>query len=83
MNRKKLRGLISTILIVTALLSLVTGGILYFLQYGMWLIFTRNFLNNVHVLSGLIMAIAVMIHFIINYRMYLAEINELLGKTKK
>jgi len=77
MNNKKLRGIISTVLILSALISFITGAILYFLQYGMWLIFTRNFLYNIHAVSGLIMAIAVMIHFFVNYRMYAGEIKAL------
>lgn len=77
MKSKKFRGLISTLLILSALVSLITGAILFFLKYGMWLIFTRNFLYNVHAVSGLIMAIAVMIHFFVNYKMYLMEIKEI------
>lgn len=77
MKSKKFRGLISTLLILSALVSLITGAILFFLKYGMWLIFTRNFLYNIHAVSGLIMAIAVMIHFFVNYKMYLMEIKEI------
>lgn len=82
MKSKKFRGLISTLLILSALVSLITGAILFFLKYGMWLIFTRNFLYNIHAVSGLIMAIAVMIHFIINYRMYIMEIKEFFKHNK-
>lgn len=74
MNMRKFRGILSTILILTVLVSFFTGAILYFLKYGMWLIFTRKFLGNTHAISGLIMAITVTIHFIINIRTYLAEV---------
>lgn len=83
MNYKKVRGVISSILLAAALLSLSSAVILYFLKYGMWLIFTRNFLYNTHVISGLIMAIAIIIHFIINFRLYVVELKVLLGTDRK
>ena len=82
MKSKKFRGLISTLLILSALVSLITGAILFFLKYGMWLVFTRNFLYNIHAVSGLIMAVAVMIHFFVNYRMYIMEIQEFFKQNK-
>ena len=83
MNNNKLRGIISTILILSALISCITGAVLYFLQYGMWLIFTRDFLNDVHAVSGLVMALAVIVHLIINYRIYTAEIRALFQRKQK
>lgn len=82
MNVKKTRAILSTLLILSALVSIITGAILYFLKYGMWLIFTRNFLFNTHAVSGLIMGIMVVAHFIINYRIYQAEVRGLFSKGK-
>ncbi len=78
MSVKKTKGIISTILILSGLLSFITGTVLYFLNYGMWLCFTRDFLNDIHALSGLIMGIMVITHFCINRRAYLAEMRTLL-----
>ncbi len=83
MKTNRVRAIISTILILTAVLSLSTGAILYFLQYGMWLCFTRLFLNDVHALSGLVMGLSIIIHFIVNYRLYKKEIKILLFREKK
>jgi len=80
MNMKKVRGIISTILILSGLLSMVTGAVLYFMEYGMWLCFTRKFLNETHAISGLIMMMAMMVHFLINRHIYMDEIKALLPK---
>jgi len=77
MKISRVRGIISTILILSAVLSLSTGAILYFLKYGMWLCFTRNFINDVHAISGLIMGCAVIVHFVINRKMYWHEMKKL------
>lgn len=83
MKTSRVRAIISTILILAAVLSLSTGAILYFLQYGMWLCFTRSFLNDVHALSGLVMGFFIIVHFIINRQMYAREIKILLFREKK
>lgn len=77
MKITQIRAIISTLLILTALLSLSSGTILYFLPYGMWLCFTRGFLNDVHALSGLVMGITILIHFIINRHLYTKEMKNL------
>jgi fructose-specific phosphotransferase system IIC component len=77
MKISRMRGIISTILIISAVLSLSTGAILYFLHYGIWLCFTRNFINNVHAVSGLIMGCVVIVHFVVNRKMYWQEMKNL------
>ena len=83
MKTSRVRAIISTILILAAVLSLSTGAILYFLQYGMWLCFTRGFLNDVHALSGLVMGFFIIVHFIINRQIHAREIKILLFREKK
>lgn len=83
MKTMRMRAIISSILIVVALLSLSTGAILYFLQYGMWLCFTRRFLTDIHVISGLIMGTALIIHFIINRQLYVREMKSLFSRKNQ
>ena len=83
MKTSRVRAIISTILILAAVLSLSTGAILYFLQYGMWLCFTRSFLNDVHALSGLVMGVTILIHFIVNRHLYAKEIKISFFREKK
>ncbi|MEI7885131.1 MAG: hypothetical protein WCI30_07245 [Clostridia bacterium] len=80
MNIKKVRGIVSSILMVSGMLSFITGAILFFTKYGMWLFFTRKLINDTHAISALIMGMALIVHLIINRRIYKVEINELLSR---
>ena len=51
---------------------------MFFLKYGMWMGMTRKFLHDVHAVSGLVMGIAVVIHLILNRKLYKMEMRELL-----
>jgi len=82
MNIVKARAIVSTILIISALITFATGAVLYFVKYGMWLWFTRKFLYDAHALGGLIMGIAVIIHLFINRRMYKMEMKALMSKRQ-
>lgn len=82
MNIIKIRGIVSTVLILSGTVTFITGTILYFMKYGMWLVFTRKFLYDVHAISALIMAIGVILHFILNSRIYKTEIKTLFIKKK-
>lgn len=82
MKPGKARGIITSILILSGLVSLGTGAILYFLKYGMWLGLTRKFINDTHAVSGLIMGIAIIIHFLINRRTYMKELKSLFANKR-
>ncbi|NLO22182.1 MAG: DUF4405 domain-containing protein [Syntrophomonadaceae bacterium] len=64
-------------------MSILTGTVLYFLNYGMWLCFTRKYLNNIHVISGFIMGVTLIIHFGMNYQVYRAELKAALKKDEE
>ena len=83
MKISRVRGIVSTILILSAVLSVSIGIILYFLQYGMWLCFTRQFLKDVHGVSGFVMSFTIIVHFIINRHMFAKEIKILFNWKKK
>lgn len=80
MNMKKARGIVSTILILSGLLSFSTGAILFFMKYGIWFCFTRKFLNDTHAVSALIMGAAIIVHLILNRRIYKKEMEILISK---
>lgn len=83
MKINQARGILSTSLILSGLLSIVTGTILYFMEYGMWLCFTRKFLNDTHAISGLVMCSAMMVHFFLNRHLYMMEIKSIFIKKNK
>lgn len=80
MKTSKTRAILSTILILSGLLSIITGTILYFVKYGMWLCFTRKFINDIHAVSGVIMGITAIIHLTLNRHIYMVEIKSMLPK---
>ncbi len=80
MKLSEARGILATILILCGIISCSTGAILYFLKYGMWLGLTRNFINDTHAVSGLIMGISMVVHYILNRRTYIKEIKNLFNK---
>lgn len=83
MKTNRMRAIISTVLILSAVLSASTGIVLYFLQYGMWLCFTRQLLKDVHAVSGFVMSLSIIVHFIINRHMFAKEIKILFYWKKK
>lgn len=80
---KQIRGILSTALILSGLVSLSSGIILYFLKYGMWFCFTRKQINDLHVISGLIMGVSMIIHFILNRHIYSIEMKAILPNREE
>ncbi len=76
-NILKFKALISTLLIIIVILMFITGGVLYFSEYGMWLVFTRKAIKNFHVFLALIMGLCVIIHFALNFKTYAVELRKL------
>jgi hypothetical protein len=80
MNIYRAKAIVSTILIVSGPITFATGAILYFVDYGMWLCFTRRFLNDTHAVSALIMGLALIPHLVFNRRIYKMEMKALISK---
>ena len=76
-NLLKIKGMLSTLLILSGTLTFFTGAVLYFSKYGMWLIFTRKLLNDAHAVSALIMAIGILFHLYLNRKLYKIEMSHL------
>ncbi len=81
MTTKKIKGIISTILILSGLVTFSTGAVLYFVDYGMWLWFTRKSINDAHALFALIMGLTVIIHLILNRHIYKNEMKALINSN--
>lgn len=79
-KKKTAKGIISTILIVSAIMVYLTGVILFFLKTGMFLCFSRKFINDIHVISAIGMAAAILPHFYLNRKIYKNEVQLLLHK---
>ncbi len=82
-NLLKVKGFISTVLILSGFFSFFTGAVLFFSKYGMWFIFTRKFINDVHAFSALIMGLCIPVHLYLNRKLYKMEMEQLLGMKEK
>lgn len=74
MNRARLKGLVSTILIVAFLLSAVTGIVMLLIKDGMVLGLPRAYWKWAHHAGGLTMIAAMALHLPLNWKQYRAEI---------
>lgn len=83
MKNLKIKALVSTILLITALYSASSGLILYFLDYGMWLGLTRKFIKDSHALSAAVMSLGAIVHVILNWRIFIREITTGLKKPEE
>ncbi|MCD6576087.1 MAG: DUF4405 domain-containing protein [Nanoarchaeota archaeon] len=85
MDLIKLRGITSTALIVVFALVVFTGIGMYFAPSGRvayeagWTFFgIQKFqLENLHTITGFLMAVIVGIHLLLNYKMYAGEVKML------
>jgi cytochrome b subunit of formate dehydrogenase len=82
MKKKQIRGLLSTILMVCILVTSLTGVVLYFVPYGMWLCFTRKLLRDIHAVTALVMFITAAVHFILNEHTWCQEVKSLTKNDK-
>ena len=85
-NIIKTRGVISTLLLITFFIIIFTGIGLYLAPSGRiaretnwtFLGFNRFKLENLHTNIGFVMTALVIIHLIINYKIYINEVKALL-----
>ena len=88
MKTIKLRAVLSLLLLVTFIVSLFTGLGLYFSPSGKtakqteWNFFgfEKRQLENLHTVFGFAMSVLIVIHLIVNYKLFFSEIRALVKK---
>ena len=83
MGRRRLNGVVSTLLAICALLLAFTGGAMHFAKTGMVLGLPRYILLGAHFYTAAVMCILIIAHFISNFRLYRAELRVLRGKDNE
>ncbi len=86
----KIRAILSSLLLITFIIVLFTGIGLYFSPSGKaareinwsFLGFDKWQLENLHTLSGFIMSALIIIHLLINYKLFLNEIKTLFKRQQ-
>ena len=64
MNKNKKRAILSTVLIIISIIIFGTGAVLYFVQRGMWWVFPRHLVKDIHGNCAIDMAICLVVHHI-------------------
>ena len=90
MSVVKIRAVVSSLLVILFVIVLLTGIGLYLAPSGRiakeagwnFLGVKRWELENLHTISGFIMAILLIVHLILNYKLLLTELRVLLKKSK-
>ncbi len=72
----RIRAIVSTLLILVFAQVAVSGLLLFLLPHGHDL---RHPMEHLHTMSGLLMTPLVLLHLVVNWRMYLGEIRALIG----
>ena len=80
MKLPAIKGIISSLLLLLIICLAITGTILYFGKTGMIWGIPRNVLRNAHTVMAVSMCILVVVHIVLNFRMYRAELRALVRK---
>ena len=90
-NMVKLRGILSLSLLIVSILVIFTGIGLYLAPSGRiaretgwnFLGFNLTRLENLHTVAGFTMAVLIVIHFIINYKLFINEVKQVFRTKNK
>lgn len=85
LSKNALRAVISTLLMISGALALISGVILWIFKTGLIWFIPRKVMTDLHAISAIVMAVLIVVHVVLNVRMYRQEIAALkreLAKTK-
>ena len=84
MKKANLKAIISSLLILVILFLAISGTALYFGKTGVVLGIARSSLRSVHAWVALFMCVLVVLHLLLNRRLYLNGLKSLIkGKDNK
>ena len=77
------KAVVSTVLVLCFLFLAFTGALLYFGKTGVVLGISRNTLRVAHFWAAVFICAMIILHVIVNWRIYLAELRSLFVKTNR
>jgi len=83
MKKLKIKGIVSTLLLLTVLFLAVSGTMLYFGKTGMILGIARGDWRGVHAIVAIIMCALLVTHLFLNRKIYFNELKSLLKRSAK
>jgi len=80
MKRPHVKAVISSLLLLVFLFLATSGAMLYFGKTGVVLGFARSSLRNAHTWAAASMCVLVLVHLILNRRIYFGELKSLIKR---
>ena len=81
-NMQIVRAILSSMLILLFLFLALSGALMYFFKTGMILGIARYALREAHFVVAVAMCVLILIHFILNLRVYFSELRALLKRKR-
>jgi accessory gene regulator protein AgrB len=82
MNRNSIKAALSSLLALVFLFMAITGAMLFFGKAGLILGFSRANVRGAHAIAAIVVCTLVPVHFILNRRLYIAELKSLKKRNK-
>jgi len=83
MKRLSVKAIVSSLMLLIFMFLATSGAMLYFGKTGVVMGLSRSALRNAHTLAAVLMCILVLIHLILNYRLYFSELKSIFGRSQK
>jgi len=80
MKRPCIKAILSSLLIILFFVMAVTGTLLYFGKTGMIWGISRRVLRETHFCLAITLCVLIVIHVVLNFRLYSAELRKLLKR---
>jgi len=81
-NMQKVKAVLSTILILLFLFLASSGALLYFFKTGLILGIARYALREAHFVVAVVMCVLILIHLILNLKVYFSELRALFRRKR-
>ena len=83
MKKQFVKAVISSLLLLLFLFLAISGAMLYFGKTGVVLGFARHTLREIHAIVALLMCLLIVVHFILNIRIYTSGLKALFTLRNK
>ena len=80
MKRLRVKAVISSLLVLIFLFLATSGAMLYFGKTGVVMGFARSSLRNAHTCAAAFMCVLVIVHLVLNCRLYFSELKALVRR---
>jgi len=83
MKKLSAKAIVSSLMLLLFLFLAISGAILYFGKTGVIMGLSRSALRNAHTCAAILMCILVLIHLILNRRLYFSELKSIFKRDQR